>query len=212
MLISDSHEFIFLHIRKSAGGSIKRPLQIHSLPRPNDLFSKLKSRIGLEKDYHHFRFRQHATILDVKKVLPSEIFDRYFKFAFVRNPFTRLISEYEYIKRTTDHGRNKKVLAMNSFKDYILYQSTRFDAHQVNMLCDQNGTVLMDYIGKFENLQKDWDYVCNKIGLPKTELPHTKKTEKVNFSDYYPPQNIELVQKLWKKDFETFDYSLDFEV
>ncbi|TPV32858.1 sulfotransferase family protein [Paucihalobacter ruber] len=212
MLISDSHKFIFIHIRKSAGGSVKIPLQIYSLPRPSDLFSKVLSKINLEKDYHNFRFRQHATILDVKKIMPLDIFDGYFKFAFVRNPFTRLVSEYEYIRRTHSHGRHKKVLALNSFNDFILYQSTRFDAHQVNMLCDKNGAILMDFIGKFENLEEDWGNVCKKIGLTNIAMPHTKKAETLDYSDYYPQKNIELVQKLWKRDFETFGYSFNFKV
>ena len=34
----------------------------------------------------------------------------------------------------------------------------------------------INFYGKYETLQKDFDYVCEKIGLPKTKLPHTNKS------------------------------------
>ena len=123
MLISDSHKFIFIHIRKSAGGSIGKTLRPISIAINKDPISKIKSRfLKIETNYQKFAFRQHCSILQVKEVIPKAIFNDYFKFAFVRNPYTRLVSEYEFIKRRPDHGRHKKVTNMD-FHEYILYQS-----------------------------------------------------------------------------------------
>ena len=209
MYISDSHKFIFIHIRKSAGGSIGNTLKPTSIVIKKDLKSKIKGRIlKLETNYKKYPFRQHCSILEVKNVVPKGIYDDYFKFAFVRNPYTRLVSEYEYIKRRPDHGRHKKVIKMD-FQQYILYQSKRVDAHQINMLTNKKGELEMNFIGKFENLQEDWNYVCDKLNLASTSLIHQKKASKVSYSDYYNEENKDLVTRLWQNDLETFDYNYE---
>lgn len=211
MLISDTNEFIFVHIRKTAGGSINETLRSVSIPRPSDIISKVRTKLGWEKDYHHYRFRQHATLLKAQEVLPKEVFDKYFKFAFVRNPFTRLVSEYEYIRGNKEHHRNRRVSRM-SFDQYITFQSVRFDGYQTNMLTDENGKLLTNFIGKIENLEEDWKIICEQIKIPFTELPHNKKAKPVDYAAYYNKNNIKLVGKLWAKDFETFHYPKTFEL
>lgn len=207
MLISDSHRFIFVHIRKAAGSSIRDTLEPLSLSKPSDPISKIKSRfLKIEKDYRKYAFRQHDDINVAKRLLPEEIFQSYFKFAFVRNPWNRLVSEYEFIRRRPDHGRHSKVIKME-FKQYILYQSKRYDAHQINMLADKNGVLLMDFIGKFENLQQDWNHVTDKLGIENKQLTHRKKAGITNYDSYYTDETRSLVAELWKRDIEAFGYS-----
>ena len=209
MLISDTHKFIFVHIRKAAGSSIRDTLEPLSIQKPTDVLSKIKSRIlHIEKDYHKYAFRQHSDITMVKKIMPKELFDTYFKFAFVRNPWKRLVSEFEFIKRRPDHGRHKKVIKM-TFTEYIIYQAKRVDAHQINMLADKDGILQMDFIGKFENLQEDWNYICDKIGVKNKQLSHRKKATKVDYDNYYNGDNKEVIAKLWKKDIDTFGYKYE---
>ncbi|MGI9531118.1 sulfotransferase family 2 domain-containing protein [Lutimonas sp.] len=206
MVVSDSHTFIFVHIRKAAGGSIRDSLLPLSITPANDISSKIKSRIlNIERNYQKFSFRHHSPIVDAIKLMPKELFDSYFKFAFVRNPYTRLISEYEFIRRRPDHGRHRKVIKM-SFDQYIRFQSKRFDAHQVNMLTDAQGNLQMDFIGRFENLHQDWALICDRLALKNAELSHRKKAVKVNLIDYYNKENIKLVARLWKADLEAFEY------
>lgn len=206
MLVSDSHRFIFVHIRKAAGSSIRDTLEPLSIEKPRDPWSKVKSRfLRVEKDYHNYAFRQHDDINVAKRLMPPELFTSYFKFAFVRNPWDRLVSEYEFIRRRPDHGRHSKVIKME-FDQYILYQNKRFDAHQINMLADRNGVLLMDFIGRFENLQEDWNYVTDRLGITNKELTHRKKAGITNYDAYYTPETRALVAELWKKDIEAFGY------
>jgi hypothetical protein len=206
MLISESHKFIFVHIRKAAGSSMRDTLEPLSLPKPRDVKSKVKSRfLKIEQDYRKYAFRQHDDINVAKKLIPEEIFDSFFKFAFVRNPWNRLVSEYEFIRRRPDHSRHSKVIKMN-FEQYIHYQSKRFDAHQINMLADKKGVLLMDFIGKFENLQEDWNFVTDTLGIENKKLSHKKKAGIKNYDSYYTDETRELVAELWKKDIEAFGY------
>jgi len=206
MLISDTHQFIFVHIRKSAGSSIRDTLEPLSIIKPTDTLSKIKSRfLRTEKDYKKYAFRQHDSITVAKRIMPPELFESYFKFAFVRNPWDRLVSEYEFIRRRPDHGRHSKVMKMG-FEKYIVYQSKRFDAHQINMLADKNGNLLMDFIGKFENLLDDWNRVTDKLGIENKELTHRKKAGISNYDSYYTDESRALVSELWKRDIEAFGY------
>lgn len=206
MLISDSHQFIFVHIRKAAGSSIRDTLEPISISKPTDTLSKVKSRfLKTERDYHNYAFRQHDDINAAKRVMPPELFESYFKFAFVRNPWDRLVSEYEFIRRRPDHGRHSKVMKMG-FEKYIVYQSKRFDAHQINMLADKNGNLLMDFIGKFENLHDDWNRVTDKLGIENKVLTHRKKAGIKDYDSYYTKESRALVSELWKRDIVAFGY------
>jgi hypothetical protein len=206
MLISDSHQFIFVHIRKAAGSSIRDTLEPLSLVKPTDNWSKIKSRfLRTEKDYKKYAFRQHDSITVAKRLMPPELFESYFKFAFVRNPWDRLVSEYEFIRRRPDHGRHSKVMKMG-FEKYIVYQSKRFDAHQINMLADKDGNLLMDFIGKFENLHDDWNRITDKLGIENKELTHRKKAGIKDYNSYYTDESRALVSELWKRDIEAFGY------
>lgn len=206
MLISDSHKFIFVHVRKAAGSSIRDTLEPLSLVKAEDAWSKIKSRLlKTEKDYKKYAIRQHDDINIVKRLMPPELFESYFKFAFVRNPWDRLVSEYEFIRRRPDHGRHSKVMKMN-FEEYIIYQSKRYDAHQINMLADKEGKLLMDFIGKFENLYEDWNLVTEKLGIENKELTHRKKAGIKDYNSYYTDESRALVSELWKRDIEAFGY------
>ena len=177
-----------------------------SLPKPTGPVAKVKSRfLKMENDYRKFAFRQHNEIRVAKKVLPDEIFNSYFKFAFVRNPWDRLVSEYEFIRRRPNHGRHSKVIRME-FDEYIVYQSKRRDAHQIDMLADKQGNLLMDFVGKFENLEKDWLYVAKKLGIENKELGHRKKSGIKDYKAYYTQENWDLVADLWHRDIDAFGY------
>ena len=211
MLISDSHEFIFLRVRKVASTSMKAILLPLCIPKPEGGFARVKSRARLEWDYHKYVSRAHDDILAVQRRMPAEKFDRYFKFAFVRNPWERLVSEYEFILKSPTHGRHTRVKKLGDFKQFIQMQIPRRDAYQVNMLCDRRGKLLMDFVGKLENLQNDWQTVCDRIGIPVQILPRKKFIEREHFSRYYNDETMQLVARHWAREIEWFDYSYDDE-
>ena len=208
MLISDSHQFVFVHIRKAAGTSLRQILEKVSLPKNNNLWHKLLSRNGFPVSYHQFSFRKHSNLVEAERSMPADRFNQYFKFAIVRNPWDRLVSEYEYIKTQPTHSRHKKLHVMN-FTEFVAYQAKRPAAHQVNALQLKNGEMGMDYIGKLETLDESLAFVGEKIGLSFAEMPHINQVKRRDYRSYYNDSLTEQVAQLWAADIHTFDYQFE---
>jgi len=209
MLISDSHEFIYLRMRKVASTSMQEILRPLCIAVPEGKVKHLKSRARLEWDYHKYVFRAHDDIMSAKRRMPDTLFQRYFKFAFVRNPWERLVSEYEFLLNRPQHGRHDRVKNLSGFSDFIHMQIPRRDAYQSNMLCDNKGGLLMDFVGKLENLDDDWQSVCEHIGIPCQPLPRKNVTKHKRYQDYFNTNSIELVTKHWARDIKLFNYTFD---
>ena len=209
MLISDSHEFIFVRVRKTASRSMRSQLEPYLLPRPSNPLARIKSRAMLEKDYRKFRFRAHDKITTAQKVMAAERFQRYFKFAIVRNPWSRLVSEYEFILRTPGHGRHRKVKKLRSFAAFVEMQIPRMDAYQTSQLCDGDGRLLMDYVGRLGNLQNDWQAICARIDIPCSGLPMINVGNSRPYVEYFTPKLRDLVAQHWSREIEMF--GLEFE-
>ena len=106
----------------------------------------------------------------------------YFKFAFVRNPFDRFVSLY--------HFRPKGL----SFSDW-LDNITLTYVQQVNYGVDK-----LDFVGRYENLQKDF----NKYFQGKLTMEHT--TSHKHYTEYYNDRLIKKVSDLAKDDINQFNY------
>ena len=207
MLISESHEFIFVRVRKTASQAMWAQLKPYVLPRPDSLWDHIKSRARLEWDYRRYRFRAHDPILAARRRMPRERFERYFKFAIVRNPWARLVSEYEFILRHPEHGRHDRVKRLSSFEAFIEMQIARRDAYQLDVLCDRKGRLLMDFVGHLERLDEDWRTICERTEIPYEPLPKKNVGNCRPYTDYYTPELRDRVARHWGREIELFDYA-----
>lgn len=178
LMINHEYKFIFIHIPKCAGISVGRTLC--------DLVGEDKSKYEGFK-IHHDEF-------------DSKIWEEYFVFTFLREPKDRLYSQYryrdflyehdfeyavKYMKKLFEEHYNNKVEekregSLQSVLDYYgewihLPTQEEFLKGKYSNRIDKRPYI--DFYGKYETLQQDFDYVCEKIGLPKTKLPHYNKSE-----------------------------------
>ena len=209
MLISDSHQFIFVQMRKVASSSIQEVLKPLAIARPEGNLARCLSRARLQLNYQKNVFRIHDDIRSAKRRMPTEKFDSYFKFAFARNPWERLVSEYEYILSTPKHGRHKRVAQLGGFTNFVRMQIPRRDAYQIKMVSDRKGNLLTDFVGKLENLDEDWRSICSRLGIKYRPLKKKNVTQHKAYQDYFDEESCNLVAQHWQREIEIFDYSFD---
>ena len=101
----------------------------------------------------------------------------------------------------------------NSFQDFVKGLTNKkiignyiHFVPQYKFVCDKDGKILSDFIGRFENLDNDFQEICERLGVNK-ELPLMNKGKrKSDWEHYYSPQTKEMVYEYYKKDFEIFGY------
>ena len=198
-MISHKHKFIFVHIPKTGGRSIEKLLRKSS--------EDLEFDDGWNQDLS--AWQQHLSIQSILNNRPS--CKNYFKFSVVRNPWDRLVSCYFYFERHGIFGNfkdflNESGLYLNNFPKFngqlgcMEHRSLMFDF----LSCNQK--INMDFTGRFENLQEDFNVVCDKIGIPQQELPHANKSKHKHYTEYYNDETRQIVAEKYAKDIEYFGY------
>jgi hypothetical protein len=179
---------IFFHIPKTAGISIS-----------NSLFGDVKWG--------------HRSVNFYKSYYGEKVFNSLYKFCFVRNPYDRLFSAYTFLKEGGINNQdleftNSYLQEFASFDEFVLKGLEKEEimnwVHfkpQYTFVCDENDNIVMDFIGKMENLKADFNTVCKHLNieseLQKLNMSSAKKNE---FSE-----EVKAMIKLkYQKDFNLF--------
>jgi hypothetical protein len=211
MIISHKHKFIFFHIPKCAGSSI-----VGALGKYYGLTSMEKLRNTDLNDFAVFKverrygnadyLQQHSTYNEVKEYFDKNNLNikNYFKFSFMRNPWERATSYYSYACKRAPISNAKwcNEITSMSFSEFI----AKYTDLQLNRVCNKKNNVAVDFLGSGKNLQKDFDTVCDKIGIPQQQLPHKNKTKHKHYTEYYDDETREIVAKNYARDIEYFGY------
>ena len=206
MLISESKSFLFVHVQKTAGTSLAEILKPHALNPANGRMNKLASDLGLVRDWRKFHFRKHANLRKAQSVIPAPVYDGLFKFAFVRNPWERLVSWYQYVQRTPLHEDCRPGETFADFAARFLEKPRRA---QWWMIEDLNGVMGLDYVGRFENLNDDIAYLCQRIGIKAQTLPHRNKMADKDSRTFYDDRLALAVKNNWTREIDAFGYTFE---
>lgn len=212
MIISHKHKFIFFKTRKTAGSSIQVALAEHC--GPDDIITG-QYQLGIDDHSHSAGFNMdkfftnhpHPELIPVKNFLPKEVWDTYYKFAFVRNPFDVAVSRYHWDQK------GKKGLTETSVEGFRKWvaDGNLYDRDQAHFYTAYDGYVDLDFIGYYENLEEDVQHICKVIGISSLNLPSLKSGYRDNssYATFYDDVTKERVQQFFDLDFNLYGYNFD---
>lgn len=218
-IVHDERRFVYFVVQKVACTSVKAAL----LP----LFDLDAARYestradGTRTVRVHRLFDASEHQIDRPDMLDGG-YREHFKFAFVRNPWDRLVSCYS--NKFADRGkglggpqkRSERFRPGMAFAEFVeaVHATPDEDANphfrsQHTVVCDSDGRVMADFVGRFESLREDFRTVAEEIGAPDLELPHRLKSRARGsrpYTDFYDERLKGLVAERYEKDIETFGY------
>ena len=217
MIISHEHKFIYIAIPKTGSRTVTRRLIKYA-----------ENKISNNKKSPYYR---HGSAKELKKQFEKEgwDWDSYYKFTFVRNPWDRVLSMYSYIRMLSDQyvsrtGKYAPGACLTQQAENVMRQGERFErfirryntfeksidagvifsyiSSQLDYINDEKGERIIDFVGRIENFQEDYDYVCGKIGIPKKRLMHLNKTQHKKKEDCYSEKAKEIVANKFEDEIE----------
>ena len=235
MNISEEHKAIFIHIHKSAGGSV----------------GTLLKEVGFASNVHNDRaIPNHITASDL--LYKHEDLSDYRFFTIVRNPWARLVSNYHWVrgfKEQPPHAKaykwfrtftSRRLNEHDDFEAYVrnLY-STYQEVHplhkiseigkqspsvyenagaqvypgQIDYTCDAKGREIVKCWGRVESINKDIRAICENLGFDTIpELPHVHKSSSVSkdYRSFYTSNELtEMVGEMYAEDAQLYGYDFD---
>ena len=213
MILSHEHKFIFLRTKKTAGTSIE--LALSDLCGPDDVITPLtredearragrrgaqnwrlhswwKSPRLLKSAWFKFSakdygFYNHMKAEEMRAHIDPAIWRSYFKFAFERNPWHRQVSLYYHRYREEDDRPDFATFIHKDKKAHI----NNFGVYSID------GTLAVDFLGRFETLEKDLRFALEHVGLSTAEaLPDAKtrfRPGSVPYRDHYDEETRNIV-------------------
>lgn len=208
--IDSKNNFLFIHIPKCAGTSIE---SFFGFDYDNNInYIEYSFNIGHPK---------HMTLKEYSKVLPKNIIDNLFKFTIIRNPFDLVVSLYNYginSEKVIWNGRTdyeyKKNISFNNFVNFLYklsYENNRNGLNTNVVSLDEyieTENISLDFIGRFENLEKDFKQICNILDINNKTIPFKNKSIKKsnNYKDYYDDKTKDIVSLIFKDELKKYKY------
>lgn len=231
LYINHERKAIFIHIPKTAGSYIADLLVkyygftnylnvlVNKRPDHDEICNTNKYPVILtgNSTYDNSFFNKCVGILKycqtsdyINKMcdMNSEKWDTYFKFCFIRHPYSRIISAWKHIKQIFPNTlpfnqyiqKNKYIVSDIEYGHIFMSQTI----HMTN----SNGTCGINMIGRFEHLERDLEIILNKIGIEK--ILHSKKiiNGSGNFTLKIDRQMLRRINYLFLDDFKNFHYKM----
>lgn len=192
----------FIHIPKNGGLTIRRVL--------GDGFY-VRSSMGETG---------RATLY--RQYLGEQCWNQAFKFCFVRNPYDRAVSIWRFLcdgyeaslhrnfgrssGGSYGYGRDLTFREfLEGFPEPNLWERWHMTTQSFHVT-DDSGRLMVDFVGRLEKLQQDFDTVCDQIGMRRVQLPHENRTEHEHYTRYYDAETRRLAEQRYGEDIERFNY------
>ena len=190
---TNRYKCIFIHIPKTAGTSILSILGEGTINR------------------------DHA-IYNIYRKADKQKFNKYYKFTFVRNPWDRVVSTYEYLIQGGNKFEDKYFEELlkskyDTFEKFVMEYLNKDIIHEHDIfrpqylyIYDHKGICQVDFIGKYEELNQSFKVISEKLKIP-SDLPRVNLSRRVEYSTYFKKKEIiDKISDLYNRDIQLFDY------
>ncbi len=218
MLLSLKYHFLFVHIAKTGGTSVRDSLNRYKWTDPYRIPQYLCSRISALTGHRiGAKFPRHAKVIAAREMLPRDLFDHLFKFAFVRNPWDLQVSSWHHLRRERPH----LLTQLDGFEAFLRwkldptrppqYHADMSIERQIEYVTDLEGRIIVDFIGRYETLADDFAEACHRIGIACPVLEHARQAtdRKKDYRPYYTETTAAWVARHYQRDIDQFGYRFD---
>jgi hypothetical protein len=218
MLISYTHKFIFVHVGKTGGTSIREALEPYSEEPERFRICRPPKLSGSRPNIMYTIWRTlllHPRARDIRRELPPDVYANFYKFAFVRNPWDWQVSMYHFLLReptAAKHAEVKELERFEAFLEWVIETPNPYPRGisklQSDMLADSDGNILVDFVGRYETITEDFWNICRRIQI-QPRLSHLNQSNHRDYRTYYTSESRKLIEKHFQADIALFGYTFD---
>lgn len=185
--ISKKHKFVWFRVAKVGSSTIRT------------VFRKKFVRMPIYEEDFSFN--------------PKEYKD-YFKFAFVRNPWARIVSCYcQKVEDKTSAWKHYYGECFDKGFDYFVDFVAKKDLTTADRHIRLQTSLIpvhdVDFIGRLENFEEDFKYVLSVLKLHHCKIPKKNSSSHAHYSRYYNERTKAIIAEIYKSDIETFGYQFE---
>ena len=197
------YNMFFIHIPKNGGSAIESMFGskwIDYEAYSDIMYSSLVNAIE----------QTHITAKMLKKMYP-DVYNNTEKFAIVRNPYERMVSEYFW--RNANGDKRLIDTTKATFHEFIMFIKEKMPEimrcphyEKSHFLSQKNYVDRNVRVFKYENFKECIDFVkkrCNIIEDPEV----VNKSEHEHYENYYTKEIKDIVYELYECDFHVFGYN-----
>lgn len=203
----DQKKAVFIWIPKTAGTSLYNCLGATKLKS----IYKVKHRFA-NKGIVTFGHMDYPELVK-RRYISTQFDESAYKFTFVRNPYDRAVSLYFYSKKMKKLPANMSFLSFcrtlreNGCEPIGLYNTSGLSQCNPQIRWIEN--IEVDFVGKFESIEKDSQTLFRELGLQDLFLPKLNNIDRANYKKYYCSESKEIVERFYERDFRSFDYQYE---